>query len=918
MVGQEEINEIQAEILKEASGRIAKDLGRSLSIISEMVFVRTARFIMELIQNAEDALIDADYPGEMEITVSNKRIKIIHNGKPFTREDVDAICGVRSTKKPERGTLGYLGIGFKSVFKITDCPQIFSGSYAFKFDKNHWKEEHYRALWPIIPIPISLENITETIPLNKTTFILPFRSKEGYDIVKDELKRLGPHLFMFLKKLSKLIIIDEVTGEKKIFEWYLRQQEKLSPTIEVKNIKVIENGKARSFIVFSGIFNVPDNVRADKLTQDAQRGGVVAREVSIAFPLDEKEERLVEIKEIGWVYGGLYSFLPLEEAISGARFLIQGDFIVQPGREAINYEAEWNKWMFECVGEVASQAIEFFWRNPKFCGQYIPFFEIESKEYSDFYFKLIEPKLKRKLKEKLKDPYVPAVDGTIIPLSKAVKITEEVESFIQKSLLKKDDLSIIFKKEGLNFIGKDVKTGSLNVEELTLAKLHNKELIEKKLKEDVGIDFLVELYNEVYKKNYGFSDGWVIDKELKIRSARDTYFSSLPKEIEELLEEVPEIKETLGEYIFVHPKLEAMIGYLLRKAGVKSIRYEEICEKVVIPRVSIRSPKPTSDDAKKKLKVWTYMLKKGKIYPNDEIWVLDRSGEARSSSELFLPIGDKDKIEKYEKTGIKFVDLDAYMSVDREQDKEKARQEWINFFNGMKIKSPKEDKKSVDVVLKKIGKDAPKLSKEDLLICTKVLKELCEIFPDKELQPIQVLTDKEEIEISENVYFSSKYEPEQDWQRQNLVEVGRFLSDKYLEEGDIKGWKEFFRKVKVREKAPSEAVEKYAIAFVNNKLHEQGYSNIKPSQDGHDLVCSKDGIEYYIEVKGRTGDVEDIKLEKSEVKAAIKKKNTYILMIVFGVPNQPKLCKITNPIEAIEDWYEITIPKETLKKFYAT
>lgn len=208
MVGQEEINEIQAEILKEASGRIAKDLGRSLSIISEMVFVRTARFIMELIQNAEDALIDADYPGEMEITVSNKRIKIIHNGKPFTREDVDAICGVRSTKKPERGTLGYLGIGFKSVFKITDCPQIFSGSYAFKFDKNHWKEEHYRALWPIIPIPISLENITETIPLNKTTFILPFRSKEGYDIVKDELKRLGPHLFMFLKKLSKLIIIE--------------------------------------------------------------------------------------------------------------------------------------------------------------------------------------------------------------------------------------------------------------------------------------------------------------------------------------------------------------------------------------------------------------------------------------------------------------------------------------------------------------------------------------------------------------------------------------------------------------------------------------------------------------------------------------------------------------------------------------
>jgi len=880
-----------------------------------MVFVRTTRFIMELIQNAEDSLIDADYPGEIEIIVSNKRIKIIHNGKPFTREDIDAICGVRSTKKPERGTLGYLGIGFKSVFKITDCPQIFSGPYAFKFDKNYWKEEHYRELWQIIPIPISLENITETISPKKTTFILSFRNEEGYNIAKDELKRISPHFFMFLKKLSKLTITDEITGEKKIFEWHVSQLEKISPTIEVKNVKVIENGKAISFIVFSGIFNVPEDVKKDKLTQDAQREGVIAREVSIAFPLDEKEERLVGIEKIGWVYGGLYSFLPLEEARSGARFLIQADFIVQPGRESINYEAKWNKWLFECVAEVASQAIEYFWKHPKFCGQYIPFFEI-SKVDDNFYFKLIEPTLKRKIEEKLKDPHVPTVDGAIVPLSKAVKITEEIEGFIQKGFLKKDDLSIIFKEEGLNFIGKDVKTGSLNVKQITLEKLNNKELIEKKLREGKGIDFIAELYREADKRNRNFNGWFIIDKEFKIRSANETHFSSIPKEVEELLEDVPEAKEILGEYKFVHPELEAKIKELLKKAGVSDISYSEICEKVVIPKVSIRSPKPTCDDAKKKLKVWTYMLKKAGIYPSNEIWVLNRSGEAQSSSEIFLQIEDKKKIEEYERAGIKFVDLDAYISVDKEQDKEKAKKEWINFFNKINIKSPKDNKRAIEIVLRKIGKDVSKLNKEDLLICTKVLKELCEAVPYiSELQPIQVLTDKEEIEISENVYFSSKYEPEQDWQRQSLVEVGSFLSDKYLEEGSIRGWKEFFRKVRVREKAPSEAVGKFAIIFASNRLSELGYSNIRHSQDGHDFICNKDGIEYYVEVKGRTADIEDIKLEKSEVKSAIKKKNTYVLIVVFGIPNQPKLCIITNPIEAVEDWYEITIPKETLKKF---
>jgi hypothetical protein len=919
---QEEIKEIQAEILKEAGGRIAKDLGRSLSIISGMVFVRTARFIMELIQNAEDALIDAEYPGEMEIVVSDKRVKVTHNGKPFTREDVDAICGVRSTKKPERGTLGYMGIGFKSVFKITDSPQIFSGCYAFKFDKNYWREENYRALWPIIPIPISLENITETVPTNKTTFILPFRSRECYDAVKDEVKRLGPHLFMFLKKLSKLTILDEVTGERKVFEWYIRQTEKLSPNLEVKKIHVVEDGKLRRFLVFSGVFAVPDKVKMDRFTQEAKRGGVVAREVSIAFPLDEKEERLVNIEEVGWVYGGLYSFLPLEEAVSGAPFLIQGDFIVQPGREAINYEAEWNKWMMECVGEIATKAIEYFWKNPKFCGQYIPFFQIKPG-YGDFYTKLIEPYLKRKIEEKLRDSYVPAVDGTIVPLSKAVKITEEVEVFIQKGLLRKEDLNTIFKEDGLNFIGKDVNTGTLNIKKLTLKNLHNRELIEKKLKEGVGLDFLIELYREADKGNlYSIADyydsrfcWYVIDRELNITYTNITYFSSLPKEVEELLEGVPSAKEVLGEYKFVHPKLEASIKDPLEKAGVKRVSYKEICEKVVIPRVSIHSPKPTTDDAKNQLKAWTYMLKKGGIYPDDEIWVLDRNGEARSSVELFLPLEGKNKLEEYEKAGIRFVDLDAYVSVDREQDREKAKQEWIYFFNRLKIRSPKEDRRSIEIVLRKVGKDAPKLNKEDLITCTKILKELSETFPDVELPPIQVLTDKEEIEISENVYFSSKYEPEQDWQKQNLVKVGSFISDKYLEEGDVKGWREFFRKVKVREKAPSEIVENYAIEYVKNKLQEQGYSDVRPSHNGHDLICSKDEVEYYIEVKGRTTDIDNIKLEKSEVKTAIKKKNNYILAVVFGIPNQPKLCKVINPVEAVEDWYEITIPKETLEKF---
>jgi hypothetical protein len=270
-------------------------------------------------------------------------------------------------------------------------------------------------------------------------------------------------------------------------------------------------------------------------------------------------------------------------------------------------------------------------------------------------------------------------------------------------------------------------------------------------------------------------------------------------------------------------------------------------------------------------------------------------------------------MEEYEKAGLRFVDIDAYVNIDKEQDRERAKQQWTSFFkNGLRIKSPMEDNKSIDIILSKIGKNAPKLNKEELLIYTKVLKELAEAFPNKQLEPIQVLTTDEEIEISDAVYFSSKYDPEQDWQRQTLVRIGPFLSDKYLETGDIKSWKDLFKKVGVRERAPSEMVEKYAVEFVSNML---GRDYVEPSHNGHDLIYSKDGVEYYIEVKGRTADIEDIKLEKPEVKTAIRKKDKYVLMIVFGVPNKPRPCCIKNPIEAIEDWYEITIPKETIKKY---
>ena len=111
------IEHIREEIWAAQTTRLWKDSINMLNTVSESVFSRAAHFILELLQNGEDACARADREGRITFRISPERVRVAHNGGAFTKDDVSAICGVRSTKRPEEETLGFLGIGFKSVFK---------------------------------------------------------------------------------------------------------------------------------------------------------------------------------------------------------------------------------------------------------------------------------------------------------------------------------------------------------------------------------------------------------------------------------------------------------------------------------------------------------------------------------------------------------------------------------------------------------------------------------------------------------------------------------------------------------------------------------------------------------------------------------------------------------------------------------
>ena len=156
--------------------------GRGLHRLSSELYSRDTHFVLELVQNADDNSYpdemceDGDYVQPAVVFVVTKScVTVLNNETGFQEGHVRALCDVgRSTKgKHMKGYIGmytcslwltsavpdmrlYLGqkgIGFKSVFRVTNVPEVHSSSYHIRFNSNsgplgyilpHWIPPHDR------------------------------------------------------------------------------------------------------------------------------------------------------------------------------------------------------------------------------------------------------------------------------------------------------------------------------------------------------------------------------------------------------------------------------------------------------------------------------------------------------------------------------------------------------------------------------------------------------------------------------------------------------------------------------------------------------------------------------------------------------------------------------------------------------
>jgi len=93
------------------------------------------RFLIELIQNANDQFVREDGPspdhglgeaGTVLVIATDSAVAVLNQGRPFSKEGLDSVASLAFSPKDAGIHVGNKGVGFKSVYQVTERPMLIS------------------------------------------------------------------------------------------------------------------------------------------------------------------------------------------------------------------------------------------------------------------------------------------------------------------------------------------------------------------------------------------------------------------------------------------------------------------------------------------------------------------------------------------------------------------------------------------------------------------------------------------------------------------------------------------------------------------------------------------------------------------------------------------------------------------------
>ena len=319
-----------------AAPKLFEDLSKVEEYIAETYLNRS---FIELIQNADDA--EATKFG---IHKTSFGFVVCNNGRPFTADDIEALCRSGASNKQRGGdTIGYRGIGFKSVVKLAKQIALWSGEYQIIFDKEKTKGLLQVSNAPVIRIPhesnsenLHLNEIKQISTVHGYTTIFSFINPE-IGILERELKSFDSSCLLFLNHINNVNL--ETVGIKRKIELTRKKFTESSNTIDIQeNTKLIA-----SWNLHYSLKNI------------------------VAFKF-----RNNEIIAANGAESVIHSFMPSIE-FTGAFIKINGDFSTDPSRKSINIDTESQNAIDKCAEILSDIFASVICENEIFEGVFRPF-----------------------------------------------------------------------------------------------------------------------------------------------------------------------------------------------------------------------------------------------------------------------------------------------------------------------------------------------------------------------------------------------------------------------------------------------------------------------------------------------------------------------------------------------------------------
>ncbi|KAI5062287.1 hypothetical protein GOP47_0022826 [Adiantum capillus-veneris] len=374
----EEIRVTKFDVGTARKNPLAIDTHEAIRQLAAGIYQKDLHFIMELVQNADDNdYTEGEVPGLEFVLVEEDiagvgvewTLLVLNNEIGFSRANIESLCSIgRSTKQGRRdhGYIGEKGIGFKSVFLVTQHPIVISNGYRIRFNDCPTDDTDLGFIvpeWAEQPTDTDLSNCLgiskEKLP--NTIIVLPIR-RDKVQVMQEQLFQLSPQLVLFLNKIDRLSAqqlrrrgLAETSNERNCMSV---QRHRCSPSPEISRmvpnncsyfmVRLASPAREATFHVWQQEFPAEVDHEVD------DRRYIHAWTITLAFPLERRADDSSE--------PNLYAFLPMKVA-TGLPFIINADFLLVSSRDAIRFDSRWNRGILRCIPQAFISAFMFFLRS---------------------------------------------------------------------------------------------------------------------------------------------------------------------------------------------------------------------------------------------------------------------------------------------------------------------------------------------------------------------------------------------------------------------------------------------------------------------------------------------------------------------------------------------------------------------------